>query len=98
MARCLPLLSQPGDFERLNGPQVSHTPLMLLQGSIIMWARAGAEATVTAWPENVTATILYAFKIGREKEKEKNASLSQWRFGQSKIWPRRCVMHYVSPS
>ena len=28
-----------------------------------MWAIAGGEASVTAWPENVISTILYVFKI-----------------------------------
>lgn len=42
-----------------------------------MLATAGGEAIVTAWPENIISTILYAFKIGgRKKKKEKLISES----------------------
>lgn len=41
-----------------------------------MWAIAGGEATVTAWPENVSSTIFYAFKIRGGKKKEKLISES----------------------
>ena len=63
-----------------------------------MWAVAGGGATVTAWPENVICTILYAFGIlggGKNKNKE-SSSLSYWHSSQSKTWPHRCVMHSVS--
>ena len=57
-----------------------------------MWAIAGGEASVTAWPENVISTILYVFKI----EGWGKLSLSHWHFRQSKTWPHCCVMHYAS--
>lgn len=40
-----------------------------------MLATAGGEAIVTAWPENIISTILYAFKIGGRKKKKRKTHL-----------------------
>ena len=50
-----------------------------------MWGTAGGEAIVTAWPENIISTILYAFKIGgREKKRKKEKLISESLALQSK--------------